>query len=330
MESSERLQIVRKEDYSFGDLEKIRLTSKAYSVKKKNPKYFCTKSFFLIFLLITFIQISFLLFILPFLSNIKNIIVREMAEQYGSSGLNQSYERVNPKDEKYTYIPIVGTDDIHGNFFPKINKIKIGDNEITYKTGGLEYVTKYINILREEFGSNRVLYFDGGDFYQGGIDSVLFDGEIMQDYFNLIGVNGTTIGNHEFDYSRKWIESKIKKAKYKTLINNIMDSSKQRKSGALGKNQETSHLYEIILDNGDSIKIGVIGLSFNMKNDKTIPNTWGNRNTWDNIQFFSYIEELEEESNKLRKNGANAVIALSHFGLVCNQALAMKLDMYNK
>ena len=46
MESSERLQIVRKEDYSFGDLEKIRLTSKAYSVKKKNPKYFCTKSFF--------------------------------------------------------------------------------------------------------------------------------------------------------------------------------------------------------------------------------------------------------------------------------------------
>ena len=330
MESSERLQIVRKEDYSFGDLEKIRLTSKAYSVKKKNTNCFYTKSLFLIFLLITFIQISFLLFILPFLSNIKNIIVREMAEQYGSSGLNQSYERVNPKDEKYTYIPIVGTDDIHGNFFPKINKIKIGDNEITYKTGGLEYVTKYINILREEFGSNRVLYFDGGDFYQGGIDSVLFDGEIMQDYFNLIGVNGTTIGNHEFDYSRKWIESKIKKAKYKTLINNIMDSSKQRKSGALGKNQETSHLYEIVLDNGDSIKIGVIGLSFNMKNDKTIPNTWGNRNTWDNIQFFSYIEELEEESNKLRKNGANAVIALSHFGLVCNQALAMKLDMYNK
>ena len=329
MESSEHLQIVKKEEYLNGDLEKIRLTSKAYSVKKKNQKNCWTKSFFPIFLLITFIQISFLLFILPFLSNIKNIIIREMAE-HGNSGLNQNYERINPKDENFIFIPIVGTDDIHGNFFPRINKIKIGEDIITYKTGGLEYVTKYINILREDFGSNRVLYFDGGDFYQGGIDSVLFDGEIMQDYFNLIGVNGTTIGNHEFDYSRNWIESKIKKAKYKTLINNIKDSSKQQKSGALGKNQETSHLYEIILDNGDTIKIGVIGLSFNMKNDKTIPNTWGNRNTWDNIQFFSYMEHLEEESNKLRKKGANAVIALSHFGLVCNQTLAMKLDMYNK
>jgi 2',3'-cyclic-nucleotide 2'-phosphodiesterase (5'-nucleotidase family) len=67
-----------------------------------------------------------------------------------------------------------------------------------------------------------------------------------------------------------------------------------------------------------------------MKNDKKMPNTWGNRATWDNIQFFSYITELEQESQRLRKLGASAVIALTHFGLVCNQTLAMKLDMYNK
>ena len=42
------------------------------------------------------------------------------------------------------------------------------------------------------------------------------------------------------------------------------------------------------------------------------------------------MEQLEQESNKLRQDGANAVIALTHFGLVCNQTLAMKLDMYNK
>ena len=48
------------------------------------------------------------------------------------------------------------------------------------------------------------------------------------------------------------------------------------------------------------IQIGVIGLSFNMKSDKKLPNTWGNRDTWDNITFFSYMEGLEEESKKLR------------------------------
>ena len=206
----------------------------------------------------------------------------------------------------------------------------MNNETLEYKTGGLEYVTKYINILREDFGSSRVLFFDSGDFYQGGIDSVLFDGEIMQDFYNLVGLNGSTIGNHEFDYSRKWIEKKIRKGKYPLLVNNIKDNSTNKIKGALGKKHDKSHIYKIKLSNGDIIKIGVIGLSFNMKNDKKMPNTWGNRDTWDNLSFYPYIDKLEKESTRLRKKGASAVLALAHFGLVCNQTLAMKLDMYNK
>ena len=248
----------------------------------------------------------------------------------GNIGINPNYEKINPNHSNYTYIPIVGIDDVHGLFFPKINKIKVGNRTLIYKTGGLEYITKYINILREEFGSQRVLFFDVGDFYQGGIDSVLFDGEIMQEVYNLIGVNGTTIGNHEFDYSKSWIEEKIKNGNYKMLIHNIMDNISKKKEGTLGEKHKTSNLYNIKLENGDEIIIGVIGLTFNMKNDKKMPNTWGNRHTWDNVTFFNYIEGLEEESNKLRKNGAVAVIALTHFGLVCNQTESMKLNMYTK
>ena len=47
-------------------------------------------------------------------------------------------------------------------------------NQLLIKlVGGLEYVTKYINILRYDFGLNRVLFFDMGDFYQGGFDSFI-------------------------------------------------------------------------------------------------------------------------------------------------------------
>ena len=329
MDSSQHLEVVtKKDDVVIGDLEEMELTSRSYKIKIKKTKKFCNETLIRIFFVIIVFYLS-ILFLFPFITNIPNINVRKMTQQNGNLGLNQNYERVDPNDKNYTYIAVVGTDDIHGNFFPKMNTIKIGNDSLSYKTGGLEFVTRYINILREEFGSNRVLYFDGGDYYQGGIASVIFDGEIMQDFFNLIGLNGSTVGNHEFDYSRDWIESKIEKAKYKVLINNIIDNSTQQKGGALGENHETSHLYEIKLENGDIIKLGVIGLSFNMKNDKKLPNTWGNRATWDNITFFNYIEALEQESNKLRQNGANAVIALTHFGLVCNQTLAMKLDMYN-
>ena len=329
MENNKNLDEVKKGDFSIADIETIRLTSKSYIVKSQIKPKFWSKSLITTIILILIFYIT-LLLIYPFISQIKEMMVREMSEQNWNLGLNQNYSRVKPNDKKYIYIPIVGTDDIHGNFFPKVNHIKVGDEELIYKTGGLEFVARYINILREEFGANRVLYFDGGDFYQGGMASVLFDGEIMQDFFNIIGLNGSTIGNHEFDYSRSWIESKISKAKYQTLVNNIQDNSTLKKSGALGKNHERSHLYKIKLDNGDEIKIGVIGLTFNMKNDKKMPNTWGNRNTWDNLQFFHYMTELEQESKQLRKLGASAVIALTHFGLVCNQTLSMKLDIYNK
>ena len=329
MENNKESETSQKVDYPIGDVERIRLTNKSYSIKNQiTPKFF-SKSLILSLLIIIIFYFS-MLILYPFINQFKAMMVREMSEQNGNLGLNQNYSRVKPNDKNFIYIPIVGTDDIHGNFFPKVNHIKVNGEELTYKTGGLEFVAKYINILREEFGANRVLYFDGGDFYQGGLASILFDGEIMQDFFNIIGLNASTIGNHEFDYARDWIESKIKRAKYKTLVNNIVDNTTNRKRGALGKNHERSHIYIIKLDNNDEIKIGVIGLTFNMKNDKKMPNTWGNRATWDNIQFFSYITELEQESQRLRKLGASAVIALTHFGLVCNQTLAMKLDMYNK
>ena len=329
MENNKQSEDQRKNDFIIGDIERIRLTSKTYIERTPiNPKFWNKTLISTLILIIIFYLSMILLY--PFITQFKAMIVREMSEQNGNLGLNQNYSRVKPNDKNYIYIPIVGTDDIHGNFFPKVNHIKVGEEELTYKTGGLDYVAKYINILREEFGAHRVLYFDGGDFYQGGMASVLFDGEIMQDFFNIIGLNGSTIGNHEFDYARSWIESKINRANYKTLVHNIMDNSTNKKRGALGRNHERSHIYRIKLDNGDEIKIGVIGLTFNMKNDKKMPNTWGNRQTWDDIQFFSYITELEKESSNLRKLGASAVIALTHFGLVCNQTLAMKLDMYNK
>ena len=175
MDSSKNLEVVRRDDIGIGDLEQIQLTSKSNSIKRPTPKKFWNKPLITAFLVIIVLYVSVLL-LYPYITNIKNMIVREMSEQNGNIGLNQNYERVSPNDKNYTYVPIVGTDDIHGYFFPKINNIRIGQETLTYKTGGLEYIAKYINTLREEFGSNRVLYFDGGDFYQGGIDSVLFDG----------------------------------------------------------------------------------------------------------------------------------------------------------
>ena len=244
--------------------------------------------------------------------------------------IDKNYKRIKPKGEKYVYIPIVGTNDIHGHFFPKINKLIYNNETIKYKTGGLEFISKYINILKSEFGKNRVLYLDSGDNYFESYSAKYFDGTIIQDYFHSIGLNATILGNHEFLLRRKWIENKIRNAKYPILINNYQEIKTKNKKGILGENQKNSFLYDIILENGDIIKIGVIGLALNLGKDKFFYNV-GRKYTWNDFIFQDYNIDLEKEAKKLRNQGANAIIILSHIGLNCsNHEETFKLNLYDR
>ena len=101
------------------------------------------------------------------------------------------YNYPSPNDEKYYYIPIISTNDIHGVYF----STKINNNNLEYENGGLDYLGKYISIIREEFGNNRVLYFDGGDQFQGGLESKLSNGTIITEYFNIMGLNASTFSH---------------------------------------------------------------------------------------------------------------------------------------
>ena len=244
--------------------------------------------------------------------------------------IDSHYEKITPKNKDYIYIPIISTNDFHGKFFPELNKININNKKIEYKTGGLEYIAKYINILKKEFGNERVLYFDSGDQYFLSNETVLFDGKNILDFLNTIGLNGTTLGNHEYLYKKSWIENIIKKAKFPYLINNIRDITNNKTNHVLGNNNKNSYLYEIKINNKDIIKIGVIGITMQIGEDKRFYNV-GNRQTWSNITFESHYYNLEQESNKLKSKGANAVILLSHIGLLCNDLNETnKLNMYNK
>ena len=304
-------------------------TNQIFLTKKIKKNYILLYDYFIIILFIIFGITSFFLLYKNIKHN-KKINLSKFNDKLSElKEIDINYKRVSPNDEKYVYIPIVGTSDFHGRFFPEENEIIYNSEKITYKTGGLEYIAKYINILRDEFGSNRVLYFDIGDQFFQTNETILFNGNNMIEFFNKIGLNGTTLGNHEFIYRREWIETKIKKANYPYMLNNLKDKKTNNKKGILGENQELSHLYEIKLDNGDIIKIGVIGITLRNSVDKKFHNV-GNKHTWDNLEFQPYETDLEQESINLRKKGANAVILLSHIGLVCNNiSETSKINMYN-
>lgn len=243
--------------------------------------------------------------------------------------IDKNYKRITPYDNEYYYVPIASTNDFHGVFFPLDEEFIYKNTTIKYKIGGIDFISKYISILKEEFGKGGMLYLDSGDYFFRPYTPKIFDGNLSIDFFNLIGLNATTLGNHEFLLKRKWIEEKINLAKYPTLINNVIEKNGNKKN-IFGKNHKNSEIFNITLKNGDIIKIGVIGLVLNLDVDKKFYDV-GMRYTWNNISFQNYDYNLEKEALNLRKKGANAIIILSHIGINCTKnEETLKLKLYNQ
>ena len=218
-----------------------------------------------------------------------------------------------PNDREIYYIPIIHTNDIHGSFYPK--KILLPDNEM-YSIGGLEYLGKYASIMSEEWGE-RFLYFDTGDQFQGGIEGYISQGNIMMDFFNTLKVKKSVFGNHEFDYGIPFLKEYMNKANFDWIIDNVKNTTtgkyitfpKQKKS--------------MIIEAGDNnfkVKLGIIGLA----TKETIAST---NTKIDDLFFDDYVKIIEEESNKLKAKGANAIIVIGHLGLYCrNDPDEVKLE----
>jgi 5'-nucleotidase len=234
--------------------------------------------------------------------------------------ISDEYDLINPKNPDYFYIPILGSSDIHGHFYPE--ELEIGN--ISYSKGGLDYLAKYINILREEF-QNNFLYLDAGDLFQGGTESTLTHGEIIMDYLNLINVDAVAFGNHEYDEDRETLEQKVDGSKFPFLTANIFDIKKNTKK-AFGKNHFSSKIFTFEVHDTYTqkaqVKIGIIGLTL-----KRLKNQMSGKG-YEHIIFSDYKDELISEANKLKKeNNVNAVILLAHILLECedeNNNLVLK------
>ena len=262
-----------------------------------------------------------------------NLTLSENSNDDELIDISSGYTHVNPSDRTYFYIAILSTSDIHGHFYP--DELEI--NGYNYTQGGFDYLAKYINILRQEF-PERLLYLDAGDLFQGGTESILSNGEIMTESLNLMQCKAATFGDHEFDYSREFLEDKISKSTFPYLATNIYDSKKKTKQ-AFGENHLTSKTYIFNVTNSnlykkqtktdnsntlpDQIKIGIIGLSKGMKLNEI------KGEGYDDITFLSYRNELIGEAKRLREEeGCLAVLLLAHIGISCGTEKGMNLNMF--
>ena len=253
------------------------------------------------------------IFSYPFLKPIKTSLDPSQNEKYIDLSF---YKYPSPNDEKYYYIPIISSNDIHGIYYPTIIK----DKNKEYESGGLDYLGKYISIIRKEFGNDRVLYFDGGDQFQGSLESKLTNGTIITNYFNIIGLNASCFGNHEFDFGKNYLFNILNLSNFNYLSCNVLNKTNLKRD--LYDNVIPYQIFNFL---DGKIKIGVIGLSNKLKEETST-------GKFTDLLFEDYVNRLIETSKEIKeKNNLNALLLLCHIDLKCPQdEKRMSLNIWNK
>ena len=98
--------------------------------------------------------------------------------------------------KKPKLLVILHTNDTHSQIFPI--SAQLPD---TLKAGRGGFLRR-ITMLKEERRKHPdLLYLDSGDFWQGSAYFTMFKGDVEIGLMNLMGIDASTIGNHEFDFS---------------------------------------------------------------------------------------------------------------------------------
>lgn len=210
------------------------------------------------------------------------------------------YPRPEPESSDTYTVAIFKTNDIHGYALPRpFTDSRTGEK---YYNGSIEYMSTYIDIVRNEW-KDRFIWVDGGDSSFGGYEFLLSEGRIITDFFNFKNLTATTLGNHEFNKGLDFLTKLMKNSKFDFLVSNIQD--KKTKKKVFLPNQLESKIYPV-----GKVKIGLIGMThikIPLENKKI-----------SSIDFLPYKKEILEQSAKLKSQGADAVFLVSHFGPICD------------
>ena len=198
-------------------------------------------------------------------------------------------------------ISVVSTNDIHGALVGSVQSFSHGD-----AVGGADWVTGYINIVREE-NPDGVLWLDGGDAMQGTLISNYFDGASTIDALNAMGVAAMAVGNHEFDWGQDVLKDRKNQAKFPFLAANIFYADKEGKTNeGVGFRPNWAKPFDVQKVHG--VKVGIIGIA-----NPTTPSITNPINVSD-LVFTDPVAAVNDQLPKVEATGANMVIVVAHIG----------------
>jgi len=233
-------------------------------------------------------------------------------------------------------ISIVGINDLHGSLAPTevklTSKVSATGSGPSAMMGGLPLLSGYLKIHKKNFPNTLIL--DAGDTYQGTLLSNLFEGRSTLTLLNEMGIQASTFGNHEFDFtSVDFNEMETPRREthfnfpFSHPISSLLLLLKEAKFDYLAANirkQDQSEEDALPVPRGKiysvgGVQIGVIGAA-----TETTPK-FAPKVAMDGMQFISLEKSVPAESKRLREQGAQLVLLLTHTGGSCRMNMAAEL-----
>ena len=192
------------------------------------------------------------------------------------------------KDPIRKTIDIYGINDFHGTF--------TYDRES--KQAGLSRIGNYL-ISQKKENPDTTFIVSQGDMWQGGVESNKTQGKLVTEAMNIIGFDAMAIGNHEFDRGEEAIKANKAIMNFPLLSSNIFYAKDKTRP---------SYLTPSINIERGGLKIGFVGAGASSLGSDIIGSVSKN------FIFENPISYIKEESEKLKSDGCDAVILLTHDG----------------
>jgi 2',3'-cyclic-nucleotide 2'-phosphodiesterase/3'-nucleotidase len=196
-----------------------------------------------------------------------------------------------------TLLTIIHVTDLHGALLPEDK-----DAATQRPVGGAAVLASYIKAEESKAltqPGGEVLLVASGDMMQGSAVSNLSRGVAVISVMNELGFEACAVGNHEFDWGTGVLAERKKQAKFPIISANIfLDEGTKQPAWVLP--------YTVVRKGG--LKIGIIGAT---TEDTPVV---ANPKMLVGLRFDNPAEVVNRVAAKLRKEGADVVIVLSHIG----------------
>jgi len=174
--------------------------------------------------------------------------------------------------------------------------------------GGAARLVTAIADRRQALEGGNVLLLNGGDNFQGSLFYTTYKGAVEAEFLNQMKFDAMTVGNHEFDDGEEALVPFLDVIEFPVLSANVAASA----SSKVGDRIKPSMVIEV---GGE--KIGIVGAVTNDTPEIASPGP--------NILIADDIKTITAEVEKLKAEGINKIIALTHVGYPRDKEMIAKI-----